>query len=136
MPHLVVEYSANVAAHVDIGALVRALHESALGTGIFELGAVRTRAAEREIYRIADGAADNAFCAVTMRIAKGRGEDVRTRLGKALLEAADSALAPASGTLQIALSVEIQEIDPVGQFRKNPLHALMQKRHGDAGRAS
>jgi 5-carboxymethyl-2-hydroxymuconate isomerase len=132
MPHLIVEYSANVAEHVDLDVVVRALHESALSTNVFELGSLRSRAALREIYRIADGHEDNSFCAVSIRMARGRDEDTRVRIGKALFETAKIALAAASDKLPLALSIEIQEIDPVGQFRQNPLHALMKARHGAA----
>ena len=68
MPHLTIEYSANVADHVDIDRLVGALHDAALATGVAALDALRTRAVRREHYAIADRHPDNAFVAVTARL--------------------------------------------------------------------
>ena len=71
MPHLIVEYSANLEPALDIATLVEALHEAALETGVFPIGGMRTRAARRDLYRIADGHADNAFIHVQARIGAG-----------------------------------------------------------------
>ena len=42
MPHLIVEYSANLEPALDIRGLVEALHEAALETGVFPIGGIRT----------------------------------------------------------------------------------------------
>ncbi len=42
MPHLTVEYSANLENQIDILQLVDKIHQAALKTGVFEVGAVRT----------------------------------------------------------------------------------------------
>ena len=44
MPHLTVEYSANLEGRTDLDALCAALLETVLETGLFEVGAVRVRA--------------------------------------------------------------------------------------------
>ena len=44
MPHLTVEYSANLEDRTDLDALCAALLETVLETGLFEVGAVRVRA--------------------------------------------------------------------------------------------
>ena len=49
MPHLNIEYSANLEEELDVQALVDRIHETALETGIFPLGGVRTRAEARGI---------------------------------------------------------------------------------------
>src|SRR5258708_36549765 len=87
MPHLVVEYSANLESEIAIADLVRGVHEAALATGIFEIGAVRTRAERRGAYAIADGHAANAFVAGRGSIGKGRDEETRGGVGKALFDA-------------------------------------------------
>ena len=50
MPHVIVEYSANLAAAVEIKSLLAALHEAALETGVFPAGGIRTRAERRDEY--------------------------------------------------------------------------------------
>ena len=75
MPHLILEYSSNVADRVDIDGLVDAVHDAALATGIAPLDALRTRAVERRYYAIADRHADNAFVALVARLGAGRTDD-------------------------------------------------------------
>ena len=79
MPHIVVEYSANLRDRIGLSALLESLHTTALATGVFPLGGTRTRAAERTHYRIADGHPDNGFVHVSMMIGAGRDVDTRRR---------------------------------------------------------
>lgn len=71
MPHIVIEYSANLEDEVRPMRLVEALHAAALETGVFPLAGLRTRAARREHYLVADGDPENAFVAVSVRIGEG-----------------------------------------------------------------
>ena len=68
MPHIIIEYSANLAELTDIDALVATVHAAALDDGLPALDALRTRAVAREHYRIADGDPAYGFVAVTARI--------------------------------------------------------------------
>ena len=72
MPHVVVEFSANLRGRADVPRLLRTVHDAALATGVFPRGGTRTRAEERTDYLIADGHPDNAFVHVTLRIGHGR----------------------------------------------------------------
>jgi 5-carboxymethyl-2-hydroxymuconate isomerase len=122
VPHLVVEYSANLADRVDIDRSLGDLHRAALATGIFELGAVRTRGAVRDRYVIADGAADNAFVHVTVRIGMGRDEATKNQLADALFAAVCGNLEETHHTTPLAISFEVQEIEPTLSRRWNNLH--------------
>lgn len=132
MPHLIVEYSANLRGHVDVQRLVDALHQSALSTGVFPLGGTRTRAVERSIYRIADGHPDNGFVHVTMRIGHGRDLETRKRAGQAVFDALCAQLAPVFEKRPLGISFEVQELDPVLNFKHNNLHEYVKARQ--AGR--
>ena len=126
MPHVTIEHSANVADVADIDALVQALHEAALATGVASLDALRTRAVAREHFAIADGEPDNMFVAVTARLAAGRGPAERRVLLDALMAALDGELGDAQRTMM--LSVEYQEIDPDSRVNKNNLRPLIAAR--------
>ena len=117
MPHITIEYSANVAEHHDIDALVQAVHVAALEHGLPALDALRTRAAARAHYRIADGDPHHAFVAIAVRIGPGRTADEKTTFVHSLLGAAERQVAGEAGPLAIAWSVELAEIDPA--FRVN-----------------
>lgn len=130
MPHLIIEYSANVAdSHggpLEVPALVEALHRAALETGIAPLDALRTRAVGREHYAIADLEPDNMFIAVTARLGAGRNDDEKRRFVETLMVTLDEFLGSAQRT--IMLSVEYQEIDPASRINKNNLRPLVAER--------
>ena len=92
MPHLIIEYSANIEDQIALDALLDKLHASALGTGVFPLGGLRVRAHRADAYRIADKAPDNGFVHVTALIGHGRPLDVQQRAGEELFAALTSAL--------------------------------------------
>jgi 5-carboxymethyl-2-hydroxymuconate isomerase len=129
MPHLILEYSANVARAVDIDELVLAVHRAALDTGIAELDALRTRAVARDHYAIADLHPDNMFLAVVARLGAGRSDEDKHRLLDALLAAVGQQLGDARRTAMI--SVEYQEIDPASRINQNNLRAVIAERRAE-----
>lgn len=128
MPHITIEYSANLKNKIDVAKLVDIVHQAALRTGVFEVAAVRTRAAGRDLYAIADGHPDNAFVAINARIAPGRPAETRKRLGKEIFDAACEFLESVYETSPLAISLEVQEIDNTAAFRKNNLHSIVKER--------
>src|SRR5580692_9335879 len=109
MPHLIVEYSANLDDQIDIQKLIEAVHQAALRTGVFEVAAVRTRAERRDYYVIADGHEDNAFVAISVRVAPGRPPETRKRLGQEIFDAACEFLQKTYDSTPIGISLEVQE---------------------------
>jgi 5-carboxymethyl-2-hydroxymuconate isomerase len=122
MPHIVVEYSANLRDRLRLDALLERLHATAIGTGVFPIGGARTRAAERTHYRIADGHPDNAFVHVVLRIGHGRDADTKRRAAQAVFDALCDHLEALSASTPLGISLEVQEIDPVLSFKRNNLH--------------
>jgi 5-carboxymethyl-2-hydroxymuconate isomerase len=125
MPHVVVEYSANLEPRVDIPGLLATLHQAMLETGVAELGALRTRAARREHYVIADGDPANAFVAITLRLGHGRDAATRARVAQSVFDAACAFLEPDYARNALAISLELEEIPPPGSLKHNNLHARM-----------
>jgi 5-carboxymethyl-2-hydroxymuconate isomerase len=128
VPHIIVEYSANLEEAVPIAALVEDVHRAFLASGIFKLGAVRTRAERRDIYVIADGDPQNAFINVIAKIARGRPLEKRRGLGEAIMSALEQRTAMLMQSRGLALSVYLEEIDEDGALRKNNLHARMEQK--------
>jgi 5-carboxymethyl-2-hydroxymuconate isomerase len=129
MPHVILEYSANLAHVTDIDELVLAVHRAALDTGIAPLDALRTRAVAVGHYAIADLDPDNMFLAVVARLGAGRSDDDKRRLLDALLAAVDDHLGDARQTVMI--SVEYQEIDPSFRINHNHLRAVIAERRAE-----
>lgn len=125
MPHVVVEYSANLEAEVSIRRLVDALHEAALATGVFPIGGLRTRAERRDVYAVADGDPDNAFVAVVARIGAGRDAATRKGVAHALMTVLERETAAAFASRGLGLTVEVAEIDGTASLKTNNLHERM-----------
>jgi 5-carboxymethyl-2-hydroxymuconate isomerase len=100
MPHIIIECSANLPARADLRELVDRVHATALATGVFPIGGLRTRVAQREVYAIADGDPANAFVHIVLRIG----------------------LDETFASSPLGISLELQEIDPDFSFKKNNLH--------------
>ena len=127
MPHVTVEYSANLEHLVDMQSVIDAVHAAALATGFVPLDGLRTRASPRSTYRIGDGHANNAFVAIAVRLGPGRSADDKHRLLAALLDAVESALGPVV-TATVMLSAEWHEIDPNARINRNNLRPVIAAR--------
>lgn len=127
MPHLTVEYSANLDGRADLTLLCRSLHAAMMQSGLFELGAVRVRALRAEAFAVADLLPENAFAHLTLRIGAGRSLADRKRAGDLVFHAATEALAPLFATPHFALTLEMVEIDPDLSWKKNAIHPRLRQ---------
>lgn len=128
MPHLTLEYSANLRANGNIGPLCRQLAaclcaQQADGKAVYPTGGVRVRALPADDYCIADGAADAAFVHASLKIGAGRSEAVRKMTGEALFDIMKNHFAELFAQSGLALSLEIVEFSENGTWKHNNLHA-------------
>jgi len=121
VPHVVIEYSANLELEVEPMRLVRAVHRAVLSQPIFETPAVRTRAARREHFLVADGDPSHGFVAVTARIAPGRLAAERKAASEAIMAALYAELETVYKQRGLVLSVEVTELDSAAMTRRNGL---------------
>ena len=128
MPHQIIEYSANLEARLDIASLVDRMHAAALAIPGLPLGGLRTRAARRDAYAIADRHPDNAFVHLILKLGYGRPLDKRREFGEALFAALCEILEPVAASSPLAISFEIQEIHPELTWKKNNLREHIAKR--------
>jgi 5-carboxymethyl-2-hydroxymuconate isomerase len=131
MAHIQIEFSANLAERIDLPRFLEAVHASALATGIFPIGGVRTRAYAAEHYRVADGHPDNAFVHTMLRVGHGRDLQTRKRACDAIFATICEQLAGLFEQIPLGLSLEMQEIDPVLTLKKNNLHEYVEQRAAD-----
>lgn len=127
MPHLTMEYSANLDERVDMSRVCNRLHETLLDTGYFELGAVRVRAIRCEHYSVADLLPENAFIDASLRIGTGRSEADRQSMGEALFACLQEELATLFETPHFALSLEVREIAKAFSWKKNAIHPRLRQ---------
>ncbi len=133
MPHLIVEYSANLDTVIDIQALVHSVQNAAHETGIFPKAGTRTRAERREVYEIADGHGDNGFVHLIVRIGSGRPVEVRKQAGDLIFAQLTAALDEVYKAHPLAISFEMVEIDPDTTWKQNNIQTFLEAReHGSA----
>lgn len=128
MAHIVIEYSAGLGERLALPAFLSAVHQAALATGVFPVGGLRTRAYEARDYVIADGHADNNFVHLCLKVGHGRDLETRRRACEGIFDAACRHLASVYESHPLAISLEMQEVDPVLTFKKNNLHELVKRR--------
>ncbi|NNC77648.1 MAG: 5-carboxymethyl-2-hydroxymuconate Delta-isomerase [Woeseiaceae bacterium] len=128
MPHQIIEYSANLESRMDMQTVIDGMHQAAAETDGLPLGGLRTRAARRDRYQIADGHPDNAFVHVILKLGHGRPEKVRQAFGDRLYPILCGLLDPVAQNSPIAISMEIQEIHPDLTWKKNNIREYMANR--------
>lgn len=127
MPHLTIEYSANLKSETDFNVLCKKLLSSLLETGLFEIGAPRIRAIACDDYAITDQHEKNAFIDMSLRVGKGRSQQDLKSAGDAIYQTAREVLSEKFDSPYFALSFEIREIDPVLSWKTNAMHPRLRK---------
>ena len=112
MPHVTIEYSANVANWTSIEGLCDRLRREALATGVFPMAGIRVRAVRCEEYSIANGSPEFGFVDILVRLGAGRSAEVRQEAVGRLFRAAENYLEVVLQEWPLALSIEMREIDP------------------------
>ncbi len=128
MPHQIIEYSDNLDSEFSIDELVEALHQSASEVDAFPLAGLRTRAVARSHYRIADAHPENGFVHVVLRIAHGRSLKVRQAAGNKIFKTLCDFLEPVRSRSPLAISYEMQHIDPDVRWKQNNLRDYIDAR--------
>ncbi|MGN7102608.1 5-carboxymethyl-2-hydroxymuconate Delta-isomerase [Ralstonia holmesii] len=124
MPHVIIEYTANVEADARIPELMRVLNDVLIGyADVFPTGGIRTRALRLDQYRMADGAEDDAFIHVTFRIKAGRRKAVTGSICAAMFTAMRAHLADVFARRHLGLTLELVEFDAHGFHVENNVHA-------------
>jgi len=130
VPHLTLEYSANLADAERIGQLCSALAQSLDAQRendqrVYPIGGIRVRALRCEQYCIADGRPDAAFLHANLKIGAGRSEAAKKATGEALFTLIKQHFAAEFEQHGLALSLEINEFSEAGTWKHNNLHARL-----------
>ena len=111
MPHLMIDYSANVEPDVDIGGLCNTLRDVAASIDAFPLAGVKVRAVRVDHYAIADGNPEHGFIDISVRIREGRDMQTKQNAAQKLFDAANEFVADVMQCRSLALSLELRDID-------------------------
>lgn len=133
MPHLVLLYTPNLEAELDMTGLCRSLADAMLavrdeaGVQVFPTGGTRVLAYPAAHYAVADGSGDFAFCWFHLRMGRGRSEAVQQTAGQALVKAAKEHLAPVLARRPVGLTLQIDVGAEVFDAKFGNLHPLFTK---------
>jgi 5-carboxymethyl-2-hydroxymuconate isomerase len=125
MPHFTIEYSANLDARVDMGAVVEVVRKAAVETGIFPLGGIRVRAMRCEHFAIADGTPQFGFLAMVLRLGEGRDLATRKKAGEHIFKVLSAYLDPVFKESKFALSFDMQINDKETSWKRNNIHDVL-----------
>lgn len=127
MPHLSLEYSANLRDGGDIAGLLPKLANALLSIRaedkpVYPVAGVRVRAYAAEDWCIGHGIADAAFVHATLRVGKGRSAQTLAATGDALLEVLKRHFAEPFERHGLAISLYLDEVDETTSWKHNNLH--------------
>lgn len=125
MPHIIVEYTNNLATVIEPDKLLPALHAVLLAKpDIFPIGGIRSRAIALEHFYVADGAnSDDAFVHLTLKIGGGRTKAEKDETCSALFTVLTNHFEKTFKERGLALSLELNEFGAGGTLKKNTIHA-------------
>ncbi|MCA0242255.1 MAG: 5-carboxymethyl-2-hydroxymuconate Delta-isomerase [Proteobacteria bacterium] len=133
MPHLVILYTPNLEAEVEMDALCRTLADAMLtvkdeqGAQVFPTGGTRVLAYPAAHFAVADGSGDHGFCWFNLRMGRGRSEAVQQAAGQALADAAKAFLAPLLHKRRVGLTLQVDVGAEVFDAKFGNLHPLFVK---------
>lgn len=123
MPHLYIEYTRNIREEAEIPQLLQKVNQALLFyRDIIPIGGLRSRAIELTDYLIADGAGDDAFVHMTLKIGKGRAAEDKKRVCDSLFKAVEEHFGELLDKRYLALSLELYEFQ-APTWKKNNIHA-------------
>ena len=123
MPHLIIEYTDNLSPHIQIKGLLKKSGEVLSSfPDVYPIGGIRVRAIQLTDYWIADGAEDDAFVHMTLKIGAGRTDKEKKETCDQLFQALQEHMQELFDSRNLALSLELSEFSESGTYKKNNIH--------------
>lgn len=110
MPHIVLEYSANLKTKPTQGLLVE-LHQLLPTIGPFDLQSIKSRLVEHAVFCVADGARDSAFVHLQLAILSGRDSKTKREVSQSIVKFLQAWFGNLLNEQPVSLSVEIRDLD-------------------------
>jgi 5-carboxymethyl-2-hydroxymuconate isomerase len=142
MPHLVILYTGQLDAEVNMTALCRQMADAMLtvqdeeGKQVFPTGGTRVLAYPAPHFAVADGGAagmaaggdgDYAFAYLNLRMGRGRSEATQQRAGETLLGVAKAFFSPLMTRKHMGVTLQIDVGQEVFDAKHSSLHPLFNK---------
>lgn len=122
MPHIEIDYSANVAGAVEKSELPRKLHHAAHSLGVFPSNGIRTFARQVDSYHIGLDQGSEAFIQIRVRVAPGRPEEVMKHISETFFQTAHDAMSDQFETRELGIQLEVSEFTDALTIRRNTIN--------------
>ncbi|MFJ9641558.1 5-carboxymethyl-2-hydroxymuconate Delta-isomerase [Streptomyces sp. NPDC004244] len=117
MPHLVLEYSANVRDPLAPVALFAEVHAALAAAGGFRPQDFKSRAVRMDAYALGDGSREQSFANLDVRTFAGKSAQTKAAMAEAALAVLTSAFARTLRETACDLSVQITELERASYAR-------------------
>jgi 5-carboxymethyl-2-hydroxymuconate isomerase len=129
MPHLTIQYTANLDPDARMDALCATLAEVICaqrdgGARLYPIGGTRVLAYPAQTFAVGDGAPDRAFVYLNVRIAPGRAPERVKATGEALIAAVRTHFETLFASRPLGITLQIDEGAPVFDVKHSNLHPL------------
>ena len=112
MPHLTLEYSANLSEKNNFKKLFTEFNEILATNLPTDIKGCKCRAYAVSDFVVGDGATDNAFVHIELRVLRGRESDKVREAGMKIMETARTYFTESFKKLSLQLTLEIIELSP------------------------
>lgn len=110
MPHITVEYSANMTERPKPKIFLRALHDALVACGPYKMEDIKSRLVRHDNFLVSNGEKEQAFVHLHLAIMP-RDPEIQKKTTAALLEVLKKEFAESLATKNCAFSVEIRQLD-------------------------
>jgi 5-carboxymethyl-2-hydroxymuconate isomerase len=131
MPHLTLEYTANIQREIEFEELFCRLHDVLADVGGIKKENCKSRAVQRDRFYLGDGD-ESGFVHLDVRFLEGRAPDVKQVIGATILSVLLEYYVAGEEEFAPQITVEIRDIERAAYF-KYPEGTLERPREADSG---
>ena len=110
MPHLTVEYSANIIEKDNIHDLFQLCHSTLVSSLPTDIHTCKSRAIEYSQFLVGNGDAKNAFVHVNLCVLPGRSQETLEKTSHQIMEILQAYFSISKQQLNLSFSIEIKEL--------------------------
>jgi 5-carboxymethyl-2-hydroxymuconate isomerase len=119
VPHLTLEFTANLAEPVSLAGLLHELHGLITDAAGVQSKNLKSRAIRRDIFAIGQGERDEGFVHLEIALFCGRPPAIKEQIGRQSLALLERRFAPREDGPAVQITVEIRDIDRAGYFKSS-----------------
>jgi 5-carboxymethyl-2-hydroxymuconate isomerase len=118
VPHLTLEYSANLAEPADLKGVLVELNRLIADVGGIQIENLKSRAVRRDVYAVGAGGGEGGFVHLEIAIFGGRSAMTREKIGRGSLAVLERHFTAVKGGSALQITIEVRDMDREGYFKR------------------